>query len=268
MAQSRRRIFIVMVREDIWDETYAEQLSRVITDVLPHALYNEHGGPHYRETIQDLMKCNRSVLKVMGKHPTPPPICQDRVDHFCYSKTTCSFQGLLGAVKCDRIFSEVFGEGGIRSFRRPFWAFGEFSVSFRGVFGEFSETFLRCFKTYLWRETISNPQIMVSGSCQWPFYSKLGKKTGVAFQKPFRIGDPPQKSQKPRKSSRPWERRSGWAHTGASNLTVYHSQPLFLRSWIPVSEIPWTFTMLCFRWHGRKVVGWEGGGHGDRKWID
>ena len=82
MAQTRRRIFIVMVREDICDETFAEQLSRVITDVLPHALYNEHGGPHYRETIQDLMKYNRSVLEVMGKGPTLPPISQDRVDHF------------------------------------------------------------------------------------------------------------------------------------------------------------------------------------------
>lgn len=163
MAQTRRRIFIVMVREDICDETFAEQLSRVITDVLPHALYNEHGGPHYRETIQDLMKYNRSVLEVMGKEPTLPPISQDRVDHFLLFQNQSFISG-------------------------------------------------------------------VAWGCQM------------------------------------WS--SGWAHTDNSNLTVYHSQPLFLRSWIPVSEIPWIFTMLCFRWHGRKIVGWEGGGRGDIKRID
>lgn len=114
MAQTRRRIFIVMVREDICDETFAEQLSRVITDVLPHALYNEHGGPPYRETIQDLMKYNRSVLEVMGKEPTLYlQFPRTGLIIFYCSKTNRSFQGLLGAVKCDRVFSEVFGEGGI-----------------------------------------------------------------------------------------------------------------------------------------------------------
>ncbi len=97
MAQSRRRIFIVMIREDICDETFAEQLSRVITDVLPHALYNEHGGPHYRETIQDLIKYNQSVLESMDKQPTRPPVCQDRVDHFYFSKNhSFALRGCLG----------------------------------------------------------------------------------------------------------------------------------------------------------------------------
>ena len=79
MAQSRRRIFIVMIRADVCGPTYAQQLGKIITDVLPHATYNENGGYLYRENLQDLRAYTKKILTEMEREPTPPPISQDLV---------------------------------------------------------------------------------------------------------------------------------------------------------------------------------------------
>lgn len=77
MAQSRKRIFVVMIRADVCGPTYAQQLGRIITEVLPHATYNENGGALYRENIQDLRAYTQKILAEMEREPTTPPISQD-----------------------------------------------------------------------------------------------------------------------------------------------------------------------------------------------
>lgn len=49
----------------------------MVSKVIPHAFDSPHGGQADRETVQQLMACNRAVLSDLGREPTFPPPSQD-----------------------------------------------------------------------------------------------------------------------------------------------------------------------------------------------
>ncbi len=86
-------------------------------------------------------------------------------------------------MKCDRVFSEVFGEG---NFRGAFWAFLGFR-SFRGVFGVFGDLFAMPQDIFMKGNYFQPPK---NGFCELsmafqPFFEKnSAKKLELHFKNP------------------------------------------------------------------------------------
>lgn len=77
MAESRKRVYVILIRADICFGRFASDLAKFVAEVLPFAIYNEWGGPLVRETPQTLQKYNERINAFLGRTPTYPPICQD-----------------------------------------------------------------------------------------------------------------------------------------------------------------------------------------------
>jgi hypothetical protein len=79
MAQSRKRVFVVLVRKDVCPHpSMVQNIGELVTKVLPHSFETPFGGEGTRERIQDIMKYNRKILEEMGREPTFPPPAKDR----------------------------------------------------------------------------------------------------------------------------------------------------------------------------------------------
>lgn len=88
MAQSRKRIFLVMVRDDLVPHSgLVHTLGEVINKVLPHAFdsYSPSGSNLYgRETVQQIRAYTHHILSQMGmEQGTQPPQSQDYCEGVC-----------------------------------------------------------------------------------------------------------------------------------------------------------------------------------------
>lgn len=79
MAQSRKRLFILMVRNDVADAEVTNNLASIIKQVLPHAMHlNSGSAGAQRETLHEHKAYVTRVLGLLGKIPTVPDIAKDR----------------------------------------------------------------------------------------------------------------------------------------------------------------------------------------------
>ena len=85
MAQSRKRIYVIMVRDDICPSPLAMKLGEIINLVLPNALYKAEGDDGYfvRETIHNIMAYDKAVLHTMGAQHVKPRVSQDPFLGWC-----------------------------------------------------------------------------------------------------------------------------------------------------------------------------------------
>ena len=86
MAQSRKRLFVVLVRTDICPHRDAAlNIGELASKILTHALNRSDRPPQHpdhtyrRETVQQMRAYASGVLKALGKEPTLPGVSQDRV---------------------------------------------------------------------------------------------------------------------------------------------------------------------------------------------
>ena len=83
MGQSRKRLYLVMVRKDVCpNKDQVENLSQVITKVLPSTLTTGWRnvwdlGFIGRETLPEIRKYTAKVLEEMQREPTFPEVAQD-----------------------------------------------------------------------------------------------------------------------------------------------------------------------------------------------
>ena len=90
MAQTRKRVFVVLVRKDVCPHaSMVQNIGELVTKVLPHAFDSPFGGGGTRERVHDLLKCNRTILKQMDREPTFPPPAKDRGNRGLWKSVCC-----------------------------------------------------------------------------------------------------------------------------------------------------------------------------------
>ena len=96
-----------MIRADVVPAPFAEELNKIILEVLPCALYNHYGGDHVRETVGDIRDYNQKVMETLGRISTIPPISQDQLTNWPDWLADWIFK--LVATQIVRGFSGIFG---------------------------------------------------------------------------------------------------------------------------------------------------------------
>ena len=74
LPQSRRRLYILMVRKDLLDASEFRNLKHIISYVLPNQFPR-------RGTIQEMQAYNRDVMKSMNTVPLFPTVAKDSSLH-------------------------------------------------------------------------------------------------------------------------------------------------------------------------------------------
>lgn len=77
MAQSRKRLFIVMVRRDVCpNRELVDNISKLVCKVLPFSfVMPQRYRP--RETVQEICHYNTKILEELGRPRTMPEMSQD-----------------------------------------------------------------------------------------------------------------------------------------------------------------------------------------------
>lgn len=68
LPQSRKRLYIIMVRDDVCDEKTVQNLGEIVQKVLPQAMQ----AAGLRSTLGQVMNLNKTWLGALGKHRTLP----------------------------------------------------------------------------------------------------------------------------------------------------------------------------------------------------
>lgn len=78
MAQSRKRLFIVMVRSDVCSDDLVQNIGDLVCKVLPFSYHADVPfGAYSRETIGQIRAFNAEVLKQLHLKPTMPEPSKD-----------------------------------------------------------------------------------------------------------------------------------------------------------------------------------------------
>lgn len=78
MAQSRRRLFIVMIRSDVCSDDFVQNIGNLVCKVLPFSFHADVPcGPYSRETVGQIRLFTNEVLKQLQMEPTMPEPSQD-----------------------------------------------------------------------------------------------------------------------------------------------------------------------------------------------
>lgn len=108
MAQSRERIFIVLIRKDVCSSTFACELGELINNVLPYAMY-PYRPQSTRETVQDIHAYTSRVLNTLELEPTlpvPSQDCQNPNLRSILGESSFNSRGILGKLSgCWRLFT-------------------------------------------------------------------------------------------------------------------------------------------------------------------
>ena len=78
MAQSRKRIYVVLVRTDVVSKRIVYSLDQIVNAVLPRAIYTcESDDSHIRETVQQVRYHNVQILEALERAATMPAVSQE-----------------------------------------------------------------------------------------------------------------------------------------------------------------------------------------------